>query len=308
VRRKLESEPLTALVRPALLEHRDIKGLSGEDWLGRLLNSVHQPIQDGRLYPGFPDEGTQKAFVGSAYEDALHEGYRFYQYVESHLANRRFKVPAERYLDFGSGWGRISRFFLRDFERGDMASVDVDDGMVSFCQNSAVPGGHFTVGSRSPLPFTDASFRLVTAYSVFTHLPEPLFKHWMLELLRVTAPGGLIAFTIEPERFLEFVETIDPAQPETGWHAALHTNLGSLAARKQELEAKGFTYLPTGGGPYRPPETYGDMVVKPDFIVKSIAGLGDMIAFVDEPQNFWQAVVMVRRHRWTLPFRRAPNA
>jgi SAM-dependent methyltransferase len=301
----LEIKSLNALQRPALLEHSDIKDLSNESWLRQLLNSISQPIQDDRLYPGFPDEGTQRSFVGSAYEDALTEGFRFYQYLCGHLRNRRFKVPASRYLDFGSGWGRISRFFLHDFERGDMSSVDVDQGMVSFCQNNAVPGGHFSVRSSAPLPFADASFRLITAYSVFTHLPEALFKHWMEELLRVTAPGGLIAFTVEPERFLDFVAQIDPAQTASGWHAALLANLGDLEARKRELHANGLTYLPTGGGPYRPPETYGDTVVTRDFIKRCVAQYGDVLEVVDEPEKFWQAVVVVRRHRWRIPFRRS---
>ncbi len=296
---------MTALHRPALLEHDDIKDLTYDEWLCHLLKSIDEPIQDGRLYPAFPDEGTQKAFVGSANADAIQEGFKFYRYVHNHLDARRFKVPADRYLDFGCGWGRISRIFLRDFQRGDMAGVDIDPGMVSFCHEAVVPGGHFAVSNHAPLPFADASFRLVTAYSVFTHLPEALFQSWMQELLRVTAPGGLIAFTVEPERFLDFVATIDPSEPASGWHAALHANLGDLDARRRELYANGLTFLPTGGGPYRPSKVYGDTIVTQQFVAKSVDEYGDLIDYVDQPDEFWQAVVIVRRHRWKIPFRGA---
>ncbi len=295
---------MNAVERPPTLEHDDVKDLTFDAWLDRLLKSVDQPIQDGKLYPGFPDEHTQKAFVGSAFEDALTEGYRFYKYLHNHLDARRFVVPADRYLDFGCGWGRISRFFLRDFERGDMIGVDIDDGMVAFCQTEAVPGGHFVVRNDAPLPFADASFRLVTAYSVFTHLPEALFRSWLRELLRVTAPGGLIAFTVEPERFLDFISSVDPETTASPWHAHLHASLDNLEDRRRELKEKGLTYLPTGGGAFRPPESYGDTVVTPDFVRSCLAGLGELIEFVDEPNNFWQAVVIVRRHRWKIPFRK----
>ena len=282
----------------AVLEHADIRNLTPEQWRQSLLTSIYEPVQDGRRYPGFPDETVQKAFVGSAYEDAINEGFNFYRHLQNHLANRRFKVASSRYLDFGAGWGRISRLFLRDFERGDMTGVDVDESMVSFCNASSVPGGYFPIAAEGTLPFADAAFRLVTAYSVFTHLPEPLFKVWLLELLRVTAPGGLIAFTVEPERFLDFMANVDPAASTSPWHVAVQGKLGDLGARRRELHAHGLTYIPTGGGAYRPPERYGETIVTPKFVQSCVAGHGEMLEFFDEADQFWQAVVVVRRNRW----------
>lgn len=281
-----------------VLEHADVAHLDEAAWRDRLLASVNEPVQHGRRYPGFPDEGTQKAFVGSAYADALGEGFRFYSFTRRYIDEQRMGLKGGRYLDFGAGWGRIGRFFLRDFERGDMAGVDVDPGMVAFCQGADVPGHHLTVRQGQRLPFRDGAFRLVTAYSVFTHLPAPVFRAWMDELLRVTAFGGLIVFTVEPERFLDFVAGIDPAAPESGWHAALRGTLGDIDDRKRELQACGATYLPTGGGPFRAPDVYGDMVVTPEFVRRMVRPSGQLVAYVDQPELFWQAVAVVRRHYW----------
>jgi SAM-dependent methyltransferase len=286
------------------LERSDVRDLDEQAWLDRLVRSVDEPVQDGRRYPGFPDEGTQKAFVGSAYADALGEAFRFYSYIHRTLPLAKAKVASTRYLDFGCGWGRISRFFLRDFERGDMAGVDVDPGMIEFCQQAGAPGGYFSVPNGGGLPFADGSFRLVTAYSVFTHLPEPLFRMWMHELLRVTAPGGWVVFTVEPERFLDFVASIDRSAPDSGWHAALSDNLGELEARRQDLRRSGLTFLPTGGGPFREADVYGDTVVTPGFIDSAVQGYGRRIEYLDDPTQFWQAVAIVRRGRWTGPPRR----
>ena len=278
-----------------VVEHGDVAWLDEAAWLDRHLRSVEQPVQDGRLYPGFPDAQTQKDFVGSAYADALNEGFRFYTYVRRLAEQRRVRLTGGRYLDFGSGWGRIGRFFLRDFERGDMANADVDPGMVAFCRDSAVPGLHLTVQQGRRMPFADGAFRLVTAYSVFTHLPDPVFRAWMDELLRVTAPGGLLVFTVEPERFLDFVAGIDPEAPESSWHAALRATLGDVAERRRELRERGLTYLPTGGGQYREPEVYGDTVVSPDFVRGVVRPYGELVSYLDDGAHFWQAVAVVRR-------------
>ena len=278
-----------------LVQHADVRGLDDVAWLDRHKRSIAEPVQDGRAWPGFPEESLQRAFVGSAYEHALEEAGNFHRYTVAALAAQRRRCRAVRYLDFGCGWGRIGRFFLREFERGDMAGVDVDPAMVALCMQLGVPGVHELAEHDRPLPFADAGFRLVTAYSVFTHLPEALFRRWMDELLRLTAPGGLIVFTVEPPRFLDFVAGIDATAPESGWHAALAANLGSLAARQAELRARGITYLPTSGGPYRPAETYGDTVVTQAFISEVIGRRGVLRSYLDDPNWFWQAVAVVEK-------------
>lgn len=278
-----------------LVEHVDVQHLTTAAWLARLEASIGAPVQHGRVYPGFPDESTQKSFVGSAWAPALAEGFRFYEYVLARAAELKVRLAGGRHLDFGAGWGRIGRFFLRDFERGDMAAVDVDPSMVAFCRDEGVPGQHLVVRQGERLPFATGAFRLVTAYSVFTHLPPHVFQAWMDELLRVTQCGGLIVFTVEPERFLDFVAGIDTDAPESGWHEALAGHLGDNEARRSELATRGWTYLPTGGGAHRGADVYGDMVVTPAFVQQSVGRNGEMVGFLDDPAWFWQAVVVVRR-------------
>lgn len=278
-----------------LIQHTDVRALDDQAWLERLKRSIAEPVQDGRAWPGFPDESLQKAFVGSAYDHALDEAWNFHRFTLEAAAAYDRGRRGGRYLDFGCGWGRIGRFFLREFERGDMAGVDVDPGMVDFCIQAGVPGHHLLAENDRPLPFGDGAFRLVTAYSVFTHLPEPLFRAWMGELLRVTARGGLLVFTVEPPRFLDFVASIDPETPESGWHAALASNLGTVEDRRHELSVRGLTYLPTGGGPHRPPESYGDTVVRPEFIAAAAGRSGKLRRYLDAPEQFWQAVAVVQK-------------
>src|SRR5262249_14848680 len=50
-----------------------------------------------------------------------------------------------------------------------------------------------------PLRYRDASFDLVYAFSVFTHLPESLQLAWMGELRRVLRPGGYLLISLHGE-------------------------------------------------------------------------------------------------------------
>jgi len=52
-----------------------------------------------------------------------------------------------------------------------MVGVDIDPDMVAFCAGANLPGRFETIANGQPLAFADGSFRLITAYSVFTHLP-----------------------------------------------------------------------------------------------------------------------------------------
>ncbi len=276
--------------------HEDIRGDAPNAWLERLKRSVVERDQDGLLFPDFPSAEIQRQFVGSAYEDALDEAGRFYAFAQESMGDRAYKrSEGKGYLDFGCGWGRIGRFFLRDFRSEDMVGVDIDPGMVEFCAGANLPGSFETLLNGQPLPYADGSFRLATAYSVFTHLPPHLFRAWLAELLRVLAPGGLLVFTVEPPRFLDMLESTDASSPNA-WLAALSTHKPRLPQLREDLTKEGIAYLASGGGDYREPDVYGETVVTAKFVAREAAPHGgEVVRYVDDPARFWQAAVVIRK-------------
>jgi SAM-dependent methyltransferase len=62
----------------------------------------------------------------------------------------------------------------------------------------ARPRGGFHVNDREPpLRFAeDESFDLVTAASVFTHIPLHLQRPWLEEIRRILRPGGYFLYTV----------------------------------------------------------------------------------------------------------------
>ena len=77
-------------------------------------------------------------------------------------------------LDFGIGWGRVLRFFLKDVEVERLVGIDHYATAIEACHETYPPGGprFLLTEPFPPAPFEDATFDLVFAYSVFSHLSE----------------------------------------------------------------------------------------------------------------------------------------
>jgi SAM-dependent methyltransferase len=97
-------------------------------------------------------------------------------------------------LDFGAGRGKWQydpiplRRWLGDF-RGRCARVigaDVDPAI----QENPQVDERVLLLPNQPIPLPDASVDLITAFSVFEHIEDPVF--WSRELDRILRPGGWI--------------------------------------------------------------------------------------------------------------------
>jgi SAM-dependent methyltransferase len=94
-------------------------------------------------------------------------------------------------LDFGCGCGRTLRWFAQALPDAALHGVDVRAATVAWCAAN-LPGTFAHNGTQPPLPHADASFDLVYALSVFSHLNLDQQVAWMRELVRVTRPDGVV--------------------------------------------------------------------------------------------------------------------
>jgi SAM-dependent methyltransferase len=123
----------------------------------------------------------------------------------------RFTVgKGNRVLDFGCGAGRHA---FEAYRRGaDVVALDADssvlkdvrDMFVAMAEAGEAPAAARAAavcGDGMSLPFPDGSFDRIVAAEVMEHLPQD--KVVLAELMRVLAPGGLLAVTVPrwlPER------------------------------------------------------------------------------------------------------------
>lgn len=98
-------------------------------------------------------------------------------------------------LDFGCGCGRVTRH-LQEFSNAKIYGVDLHRDAIRWCARN-LGRGEFSVNALAPpLSFSDRSFDLIYAFSVFTHLNDSLEAAWLREFHRILTPGGwLVAST-----------------------------------------------------------------------------------------------------------------
>jgi len=104
---------------------------------------------------------------------------------------------AVRLLDFASGYGRVTRFFLRDLPPERVWVSDVYADGVRFQEERF--GVHGIVSTVRPEDFacpSDTRFDAITVTSLFTHLPDDRFVGWLRVLLGLLRPGGVLAFSV----------------------------------------------------------------------------------------------------------------
>ncbi len=102
-------------------------------------------------------------------------------------------ISPQRILDFGSGYGRVSRFFTCGFPDAEVVVSEVKRQALDF-QNKTFgyPTIHHTQDAAT---FPDEKFDFILALSVFTHLPQSSFEAWMRKLVESLNPKGAMVFT-----------------------------------------------------------------------------------------------------------------
>lgn len=272
-----------------------LRALSDESWLHLLNRSVDEAVIDGIAFPRFPSAQQQANFVGSAYRDALQEAFNFVSLFRGYAGALGAPIGRDtQLLDFGCGWGRFLRFFWKDVAPANLHGCDVNTAILEVCRQTSVPGALIHISPGGSLPYEDGSMDAVMAYSVFTHLPETEHRVWMQEFKRVTRPGAVVALTLEPRRFLDFIESI-PANSESAWHQGLRRFASQIPELRQRFDRGELAYLPTGGGAELDASHYGDAVVPLSFIEQNWGPEFKVCDYIDDPNRFWQAVLILQR-------------
>jgi len=102
-------------------------------------------------------------------------------------------------LDFGCGSARILRWFQDASPNARLCGCDINGEAVDWCTANAGFGEFQANNVMPPLPYADATFDLVYAISVVTHLNREMQLAWLSEIRRVTKPEGVILMTVHGE-------------------------------------------------------------------------------------------------------------
>jgi SAM-dependent methyltransferase len=104
-------------------------------------------------------------------------------------------------LDFACGYGRALRFLVQSYPPGQIWASDIQEDAVAFVGDKF--GVNTLVSEVTPAQFQPGrKFSFIWVASLFTHLPERLFRAWLVRLHELLADDGYLIFSVHDEAIL----------------------------------------------------------------------------------------------------------
>jgi SAM-dependent methyltransferase len=250
----------------AALEKQAAKGASVETILAGLrkelsldafgLLMISLPRKDlpalSKLLPRMASDETQRNFTGNAGEDLLKQTASFVRALAyNYAALRNRSLSDAKILDYGCGYGRITRMMYYYTDPANLWSVDPWDVAIDFCREAGMLG-NLAQSDYLPksLPAPEKGIDVMFAFSVFTHTSRSATDAALSAMRKHIADDGLLAITIRAPEYWE-------ADPQ----------YAADAKRLQALHAKeGFAYVPHLRDTVEGEATYGDTSMTLDFL------------------------------------------
>lgn len=160
------------------------------------------PALRARL-PRMPSLEIQRIWTWFSGAQALSQGIWFSRLVTGAYGRLTGRNLADAtVLDYGAGWGRMTRMMLQYIPDERVFACDGDLGSVDLFNSLGFPRPCDAV-DKAPtrLPYADGQFDFVWLWSVLTHLPPPVADAVMRAVARILSPSSLLLVTVRPPEF-----------------------------------------------------------------------------------------------------------
>lgn len=203
--------------------------------------------------PEMPSDRIQREWTGNSGRVLLRQTCRFVQSLQAAFVIRGRSLEDRSILDYGCGWGRITRLMYRYSEPVNIYGVDASDEAVQICRATRVLG-NIAQCDYVPreLPFTGVTFDLVYAFSVFTHLSEKTGRAVLAAIRRRIADDGLLVLTVRPVEYW-------------GVHSWFPPGVSATTLRKRHME-EGFAFIPHHREAIEGDITFGEASIALDYV------------------------------------------
>jgi len=221
--------------------------------------------------PRMASEEVQKSWTGAAGAPLLKQSLDFVRCL-SYDYSRITGSPlnGRKILDFGCGYGRISRLMYYFTDEENLTGVDPWARSIEICFEAGLDK-NFYISDYLPtaLPVSDTKFDVIIAFSVFTHLSKRATITCLNTITNYLAPKGVIIITVRPIEY---------------WNIDRHANeLGTVSRLKQSHQETGFAFSPHNGAPVDGEITYGDTSMTFEWVRQNFPNL--RIASIDRSLN-----------------------
>jgi len=233
-------------------------------WLN--LEASENPTRLTGLVPGFPTDAVQKRFSGTSSRTNIEEAFDAYQLFRemNQKYGRTKRNDGLTILDFGCGWGRILRFFLRDSHGDNLYGVDCLTEAIRLSKELN-PYCRFELSDpMPPSKFPSEHFDLVYLFSVFSHLSEEAHLLWLEEFRRLLKKGGVLIATTFPRSFILRCQACRDGKEE-GYPGMLQA-FNPAHQWLERYDRGEFCFEPTGGGQELASSFYGEACVSEAYV------------------------------------------
>ncbi len=173
--------------------------------------------------------------------------------INRKLINHKFggMEHINSFLDFGSGYGKLTRFLVLEVDQKKIWVCDIKLSAVQFLIEHFGVNGFLSPEVPEEFP-TERKFDVIYAASVFSHLPEELFLRWLTQLYNLTSENGMLVFSVHDINLI-----------------GLNTDKGAHYIKSNEDES-----FPEIAGRIKGTENYGSMYVNETFVSQQLRKIG----------------------------------
>jgi 2-polyprenyl-3-methyl-5-hydroxy-6-metoxy-1,4-benzoquinol methylase len=220
-----------------------------------------------KILPTMPDKRIQQNFTGRSGKDAFSEAFSAYILFKQITEKHAKKISDQNaVLDFGCGWGRIIRFFLKDLEPSQIYGADCYKEMIDICNNSNLNCNFDTIDPMPPIKYQDNMFDVIYLYSVFSHLSEEAHLVWLKEFHRILKPGGIFLATTRPVEFIEHCKNLAKMKKINEWELGSTIAFSEPEQAYRDYNEGKFVHSSTGGGGVLDKSFFGESCISESYV------------------------------------------
>ena len=268
-------------------------GVSDDVWLW--LNTAGYKYIPGMILPTLPDKDLQLSTGPDTDEACLRRGFKEYMLFKRIFEDKKGSLaPCDAILDFGCGWGRLIRFFMKDVDPSKLWGIDPRQPCIDAASRTN-RWCHFELSQLAPpTSFPPDMFDLIFSYSVFSHLREETHSEWLVELKRILKPDGILIATTFPRDHINHYERlrkegVPPHDPFLDEYYEIYLKLFQDPAKwLAKYDSGTYCYEDFGRGD-------GDALIPRGYVLTQWTKHFSFLDYIDDPTVCDQNVIVVSK-------------